>query len=247
VMVVSTAENHARRAALRRMWASQANLRTFDAAVIFVLSGGGESMTTDTRERLEAEQKAHGDLLLISLVESYQNLTLKVCCFFLVEFSCRIHNLYSQTLALFTYALTHCRSTFVAKTDDDVMLNLEHASTNGRAITGVCYNNAPVHRDVGDKWWAGYGSCSTLIGQVRGAHDVCARPLAGVLHGRLLPGAVGAARGARLPRARLAARAHRGRLRVGHPRREGARARRLGRPIPQLVRVSSMPIYANHE
>lgn len=76
-MVLSSLKGRDRRDAIRKTWAKDHKSMTLNILVRFAL--GTEGVATEGMEIIEAEEAAHGDLLLLpNLQESYANLTRKV-------------------------------------------------------------------------------------------------------------------------------------------------------------------------
>lgn len=140
VLVCSRPENGARRATLRRTWASVLDHRGQTVRTAFVL---GRTAAASVQADVSAESAAWGDVLQVDVDESYRNLTLK-------------------TMLGLRFALAACRDAlFVMKTDDDVVANyrtvvdyllgLSVAAARHLYAGSVHRDTRPV-RDPADKW-----------------------------------------------------------------------------------------------
>ena len=118
------------------------------SVVFFVGAVEGEDKESESiRTRLQGESARHGDLVVSSFTDSYQNLTLK-------------------TIAMLQWANQSCASpdTFLIKCDDDAYLNVplllravqEKLATpfgNSHFVLGHVFKDFYVNREKGDKYY----------------------------------------------------------------------------------------------
>ena len=101
--VYSAPAHFDRRQAIRETWGQSDLFVNIYGRVIFIV---GVSMNHSIQERMLAEQRLHGDLVMVSFVDSYKNLTTK-------------------GIAALQWLNKYCRNVeFLMKTDDDVMVDI---------------------------------------------------------------------------------------------------------------------------
>ncbi|XP_071549107.1 beta-1,3-galactosyltransferase 4-like isoform X2 [Panulirus ornatus] len=107
-LVVSAVGGSERRAFARDTWANPVWYPHSKIRAVFVL---GATLDAALQEAVDAEVAIHNDVLQSNFIDSYSNLTYK-------------------TMSLLTWATSRCPdATFVAKVDDDVLVNPFHLRT----------------------------------------------------------------------------------------------------------------------
>ncbi|KAG9332149.1 hypothetical protein JZ751_015725 [Albula glossodonta] len=134
--------NRAARNAIRRTWGSNSLAPGRIIHTLFLLgleAGAGEGL----QAHLGRESAAHCDLLQANFLDSYLNLTIK-------------------TMLMLEWLSSRCpNTTYAAKVDTDIFLNLDHllglldplGPSKHDYITGAIITGGLVHRDRASKWY----------------------------------------------------------------------------------------------
>jgi hypothetical protein len=123
-----------KRQATRQTWASNAIKSIVN--IFFVIA---EPKDDKTQKELESEAFVNKDLIQFGFQDSYYNVTLK-------------------HVALLRWAHENClHSKYILKTDDDIVVNIEHLLKNlhtlKKGITGYLIRYMPAFRDIKNPWY----------------------------------------------------------------------------------------------
>jgi hypothetical protein len=130
----SSGSNFEKRQAMRQTWASHAIKSIVN--VFFVIA---EPKDDKTQKELESEAFVNKDMIQFGFQDSYYNLTLK-------------------DVALLRWAHENClHSMYILKTDDDVIVNIEHLLKNlhtlKKGITGYLLRGKSPLRNIKHQWF----------------------------------------------------------------------------------------------
>jgi hypothetical protein len=139
VNTASSDEYVERRSIQRKTWIAEAKQINSSLRIIFVMAKPKE-MSGKYQEQVELESKLNEDILQFDFIDTYYNLTLK-------------------HLSWMYWCIKNCKTTtYVIKTDDDVILNVQRLETKleynsfGYGISGKLFKSSPI-RDRNDKWF----------------------------------------------------------------------------------------------
>ncbi|CAI9119050.1 OLC1v1020711C1 [Oldenlandia corymbosa var. corymbosa] len=135
--VFSTANNFARRMALRRSWMQYKTVRQGHVVVRFFI---GLHKNEKVNYELWKEAEAFGDIQLMPFIDYYSLLTLK-------------------TIAIFILGTEILPAKYIMKTDDDAFVRVDEVLTSlkGKASEGLFYGRisfeSTPHREKDNKWY----------------------------------------------------------------------------------------------
>ncbi len=140
ILVTSAPDHYERRKAIRETWAKDwVDPNNTEWRTVFMV---GQTTNPTQQILLEKESQEHGDILMGSYIDSYQNLTIKVQ-----------HGM--------SWSLETCRPQYLLKTDDDCFVNsklfTKFLRTQNKKQTklyaGYAVKNLEVIRDKRSKWY----------------------------------------------------------------------------------------------